>query len=243
MTSPLKSVARAVRAALTSWTSERTLGHLEAIRAFEFDAALAHLPRAGRLLEIGAGTGWQARAFAARGFDVSAIDIPQSNYKSARVWPVIDYDGIRIPFPDHSFDVVFSSNTLEHVPHVRSFQAEMARVLKPDGVAVHLMPTATWHAWSSLTHLLKWWVPQPIHGEHAKSLFGEMLGFSAGRWRRIFLETGWHIEHEGSNRLFYTGTSILDARLPIQVRSRLSRLMGSSCHLFVLRTAARTSAR
>lgn len=128
---------------------------LEPIRLAELEALLPHFPEGARVLEIGAGAGWQARALADRGFIVEAIEYSDSGFsglREARVFPVQDYDGHRIPFPDGSFDVVFSSNVLEHIPHVERFQAEIQRVLRSGGTAVHLMPTATWRIWTTLAH-------------------------------------------------------------------------------------------
>jgi SAM-dependent methyltransferase len=125
---------------------------LSEIRAFELERVRAVLPRRCRVLEIGAGAGWQAKALSEAGFDVSAIDISAGGYEEQRVWPVQDYDGLAIPFADDSFDVVFSSNVLEHIPDVESFQAEIHRVLRPGGRAVHVLPTGSWRAWTILTH-------------------------------------------------------------------------------------------
>ena len=85
--------------------------YLATLRRNELESVLAllakHGVRGGRLLEIGAGTGEQARALSARGYDVTAIDLEGSRYASDRVWPVIDYDGSVFPFEDNSFDIVF----------------------------------------------------------------------------------------------------------------------------------------
>jgi SAM-dependent methyltransferase len=64
------------------------------------------------------------------------------------------YDGHRLPFPDRSFDMVFSSNVLEHIAHVEAFQAEIRRVMKPGGRAVHVVPSASWRLWTIATHYL-----------------------------------------------------------------------------------------
>ncbi|MCW2242619.1 class I SAM-dependent methyltransferase [Azospirillum canadense] len=45
-----------------------------------------------------------------------------------------------LPFPDGRFDLVLSSHVLEHVPDDRAALSEIARVLKPSGIAVLLFP-------------------------------------------------------------------------------------------------------
>jgi SAM-dependent methyltransferase len=151
------------------------------------------------------------------------------------VWPVTDYDGRQIPFEDGTFDVVFSSNVLEHVPHVVEFQKEIHRVLKPDGVVVHVLPSSSWRVWTSMTHLMKYWTLDRVHGEHAGNSFSEVYYFSRRWWTRIFRETGWRIVSRGSNELFYTGNSVVASRLSMDTRRKLARVLGASCNVFVLR--------
>ena len=109
-----------------------------------------------------------------RGFQVTAIDLPQSTYSEHRVYPVIDYDGCLLPCPDASLDVVFSSNVLEHVPDLAPLQREIKRVLKPGGYCVHILPTTAWRFWTSLTAFVDSWSKiRPRLGEllpHATTL-------------------------------------------------------------------------
>jgi SAM-dependent methyltransferase len=128
-----------------------SLEHLNAIRAAEIDKVAGFLPSGARILELGAGTGIQARALAERGFAVQAIELADSLYSGDRVFPIADYDGITIPFEDARFDVVFSSNVLEHIPNLERVNSEISRVLKPDGCAVHLLPTTAWRFWTTLS--------------------------------------------------------------------------------------------
>jgi len=129
-----------------------SLAHLDRLRRAEIDALAADLPRPGaRILEIGAGTGRQAAELAQAGYAVEAIEIPDSNYAQERLFPLTDYDGRHIPFPDASFDVVFSSNVLEHVPDLPQIHREIRRVLRPDGFCLHVLPTASWRLWTSLS--------------------------------------------------------------------------------------------
>jgi SAM-dependent methyltransferase len=123
------------------------------IRESEITAAapLCGQPPA-RLLEIGAGPGAQAKFLSERGFDVSAIDLAGSQYEPLRVFPVLDYDGRKIPFPDHSFDVVYSSHVVMHIVDTQQFHQEVRRVLRPGGRVVHVVPTSAWRFWTFVLH-------------------------------------------------------------------------------------------
>lgn len=134
------------------------------IRLYELDLVAESMPAGSSVLEIGAGVGWQANELQRRGFTVEAIDLADGTYAHLQIHPVKAYDGVTIPYPDGSFDVVFSSNVLEHIPHVEAFQAEIHRVLKPGGLAIHGMPTATWRLWTSLAHYP--YLAQRLVGRH-----------------------------------------------------------------------------
>ena len=64
--------------------------------------------------------------------------------------PYCDVDGMVVtdaadlPFEDDSFDLIFSSNVLEHVRQLNDAFDEMKRVLAPGGIMIHSMPTGTW---------------------------------------------------------------------------------------------------
>jgi SAM-dependent methyltransferase len=49
-------------------------------------------------------------------------------------------DAQNLSFPDHLFDLVVSSETLEHIPNLDQALAEIHRVLKPDGVHLFTVP-------------------------------------------------------------------------------------------------------
>src|SRR5262249_39053343 len=46
----------------------------------------------------------------------------------------------------------FSSNVLEHVEDIGGLLRDAARVLKPDGVMVHIVPSSAWRWWTSVAH-------------------------------------------------------------------------------------------
>src|SRR5262245_54015121 len=129
-----------------------TVEHLANIRLYELERVSSYLRKGANILEIGAGAGWQAKKLSERGLRVTAIDIASSYYKPDQVWPVIEYDGVHIPFPDNYFDIVFSSNVLDHIPHILLFHTELQRVLKPRGVAIHILPTGAWRIGTNVAH-------------------------------------------------------------------------------------------
>lgn len=254
------------------------LRFVEALRRVEIGLALdemrARKPLGSSIVEIGGGAGWQAKALEDAGFHVRSFDLPGSEFADQRAFPIEDYDGHRIPADDATFDIAFSSNVLEHIPHVEAFQQEIRRVLKPDGIVVHLVPSATWRIHTLLAHY-PWLVrafleaarsklgrgdskdarivasaaarrtlPQlasrvlfaPRHGEKGNA-FTEIWYFSRYRWNRLFNDTGWQIVSYRSSGLFYTGALLLNERLPVETRTRMSSSLGSACHLYVLRSA------
>jgi SAM-dependent methyltransferase len=124
--------------------------HINVLRLAELDLVAPFFPPGSGILEIGAGSGEQAVELARRGFRVSAVEVAGSVYAEVRAFPILDYDGSTLPFPDATFDVVFSSNVLEHVPDLSSMHSEIRRVLKPSGHCVHVLPTHMWRFWTTL---------------------------------------------------------------------------------------------
>ncbi|AEE48285.1 class I SAM-dependent methyltransferase [Haliscomenobacter hydrossis] len=147
------------------------LDFLHWVRDMEFDLIFA---KAGidlsdkRLLEIGAGSGYQLAKLQKITREALGVDIFESNYAEVRSANVVLYDGHHLPFADQSFDVIFSSNTLEHIPHLEEIHREFKRVLKPGGLCLHVVPTHHWKL---------------------RQLVGFYLLLPAMLWRRFFPST------------------------------------------------------
>lgn len=124
------------------------------LRAEEF-SRVRHLFQPGmRVLEIGGGIGYQARLIASTGAAVDSIDVAEPLPGVEIYFPVRIYEGKALLFPDDYFDVVFSSNVLEHIPDLRTTLSEVQRVMKSDGLAIHILPTPAWRVWTSLSHYI-----------------------------------------------------------------------------------------
>lgn len=91
------------------------------------------------LLDVGGGPGFFADAFGARGATYVAVDADAGEMRLHGREPgprTVQASGTALPFPDGTFDVVYSSNVLEHVPDPWAMADEMVRVTRPGGIAV-----------------------------------------------------------------------------------------------------------
>lgn len=79
---------------------------------------------------------------AERCFEPTFRKIVGSGYITADLLKPADVkmDITDIQFPDSSFDIVYCSHVLEHVPDDRRAMQELCRVLKPDGWAIVMVP-------------------------------------------------------------------------------------------------------
>jgi 2-polyprenyl-3-methyl-5-hydroxy-6-metoxy-1,4-benzoquinol methylase len=99
-------------------------------------------------------------------------------------------------FPDRSFDMIFSSNVLEHVPDVTAFFRAASRLLKPEGALVIAVPPIIRESdWAenidNIYHLNIW---TPRQWQHTLSLF-----FSE-------IEPYWHGFHKPGATLDFMNT-------------------------------------
>lgn len=225
-----------------------SLRWLEKIRKHELAIVEALIPPESTILEIGAGTGWQAQQLADLGHDVVAIEIREDkegaheDYQKNQVFPVAGYDGATIPAKDNDFDVVFSSNVLEHIEDVQGYQNEILRVLKDNGIAIHILPSIWWRLLQTATEIVdrlayapneRIW--QPIrHGDRGTFLSEHYL-FTAFAWKRLFRRTGWTVERVLSNKLTYSGMMVCGNKLGFRARRLISYFCGPACYIYVLK--------
>ena len=119
------------------------------IRKLELDTAIKFFPQNKKIkiLEIGGKNGYQAKYISDMGYDITSIDIKPLE---PLYFPVKKVQGSKLEFLDKSFDLIYTFHVLAHIEDLELSFKEMRRVLKNDGIVIHVVPT-TW--WSFLTNL------------------------------------------------------------------------------------------
>jgi SAM-dependent methyltransferase len=108
----------------------------------------AQFAQNGVVLDAGSGAGYGSAYLAdhgaqfAHGIDVSAEAVAFSQHYFQR--PNLQYQVMSLEeitgFEPHSFDLIYSSNVLEHVPNILAFLRSAWQLLKPDGTMVIAVP-------------------------------------------------------------------------------------------------------
>lgn len=109
-------------------------------------ANLLHLALGRKTLEVGCGTAREGRFLAHHGVDYTGVDqsrttigLARDHFRMAGLQAqFVNADGIALPFPDESFDYVFSIGALHHVPETEEACRELVRVARP-GAVVRVM--------------------------------------------------------------------------------------------------------
>jgi ubiquinone/menaquinone biosynthesis C-methylase UbiE len=153
------------------------------------------LPKQGRFLDIGTGTGHVAASLRSSERSVVGCDILNLLILPL---PYVLADGGQLPFLDASFDAAMLITVLHHVPkslHSR-FLAEAARVLKPGGTLI--VVEDTFHG--------------AIEPEITKFFDSVMNGEFAGHphanrtldeWVELATEAGFHVQHQIEHIAWY----------------------------------------
>lgn len=95
-----------------------------------------------RFLDLGCGLGlyaefWHSRGFKVTGMDLNGALIERAQERAKAAGLPIRYqagNAAQVPFPDRSFDVVYTNSLLEHVPDWEACLDEWIRVLAPGGL-------------------------------------------------------------------------------------------------------------
>lgn len=110
------------------------------------------------LLDAGCGTGWFSREAKERGASVVSLDLGidllnQVRQKCETINVV--GDTLQLPFSKGTFDIVISTEVIEHTIDPKKAINEIYRVLKPGGTVVLTTPNKLWYFSVWMANLLR----------------------------------------------------------------------------------------
>jgi SAM-dependent methyltransferase len=139
-------------------TLETTMSNVEfQMNAFRW-IRHASVPAGAKILDYGCGSGYEVSCLVRAGYDAYGVDILEYWGKDKHLHGqaldgkdtgvtdrlrVIDLATSLLPFADSFFDLVVSEQVMEHVFDLEPTFREQTRVLKPGGMGIHRMPSAT----------------------------------------------------------------------------------------------------
>jgi SAM-dependent methyltransferase len=169
-----------------------------------------------RILDIGCGTGLNARHLAAMGHavvgtDLSSVAIEKFKQNGFDGF-VCDMERVgALPQPDASFDLAFASEVIEHIADTATFLAELHRLVRPGGLLVLSTPNSAFWPY----RLLGLAGRTPTEYQHP----GHVRFFSRRSLARAIESAGFAVETMSARHIYLVlGSGLGDPLAPILKR-------------------------
>lgn len=122
--------------------------NLHEFREKEFNKIFNRFPHKvfPKILELGSGDGFQSKKLTLYAKKVIATDYLLEEQKNEPNVQRIqcDAENITKKFKKKEFDLIYSSNMMEHLQNPEKSVTESLQVLKDDGIIIHVMPNTLW---------------------------------------------------------------------------------------------------
>lgn len=148
----------------------------------------AHIPKGGRVCDLGCGDGYGSLLLARNGYEVTGVDISSEMIETANqraaesnLLSFIRGDLVKLPFSDGEFDAIMAVNSIEWTHSPLIALREINRIVKPGGHAFFgiLGPTAA-----------------PRQENSYRRLYGEkiiMNSMEPWEFEQLAKENGWRL--------------------------------------------------
>lgn len=132
---------------LTREWFERIEAHRYAVEPFIHSVAQFTRHRGRKILEVGVGAGTDHLQWARAGCECHGVDLTQAAIDTTRARLALyglgsnlqRLDAETLPFPDASFDIVYSWGVVHHSEQPEAILAEIRRVLRPGGTFIGMI--------------------------------------------------------------------------------------------------------
>jgi SAM-dependent methyltransferase len=211
---------------------------IHTIRRAEFDHSFpSDFFTSRSVLEVGGSDGFMASLILSqnpsslKSFDLEPV-FP-SFFPVERTTSFLDQHSLNIC--SSSIEIVFSSNTFEHIKDLDFLLGECRRVLIPGGLLVLLLPNHIWRLASIFNGFINL-LPALPHGIHSHNAFTEAYRFWPQWWVRRVCDAGFELEQLYPAGFFYAEPRLLSlASESLKWRSQVASIVGSSSHCFIFR--------
>lgn len=156
------------------------------------------------VLDIASGSGYGTKILAESakfvyGVDVNeaAVNYSKKKYASKNIEYLVG-DGESIPLKDNSVDVVITFETIEHIKNYSKFLDEVARVLKPDGLAIVSTPNDLEFAEGNHFHLHEFQYDELVSALHKH--FKNIDTYFQSTWKYVSIGTEDELDGEVSGK-------------------------------------------
>ena len=113
-------------------------------------------PKGGEeILDLGCSRGFYVRELENYTDGAIGVDISETSLKEAVTRKVEYGDITNLDFEANSFDKIYSLHTIEHIPNLRQFFSEIARVLRPGGIAIIVYPWEPFRGFQAILAALR----------------------------------------------------------------------------------------
>jgi SAM-dependent methyltransferase len=204
------------------------------VSELDFSVMWLHAGARGRLLDIGAGSGWLVEHMGALGWQAEGLDFDARAVAQAREKGLRMHQGdlLEQRFGDCSFDALTMSHSIEHVHDPNAWLAEAHRILKPGGRLALATPNTR-----SLLHRrfgMHWFALDPPRHLHLFNRGALALALRKAGFRRFRI---WSSSRDangafiGSRSIRATGRFDMLAQQPMRrrVAGRLFQLFEVAC--------------